>query len=683
MGIVNLETGEERRLDVDELKEMSKTVRASAVMAIHAGESGHPGGSLSVTDIACTLYFNVARHAPKNPDWPERDRIIWSAGHKAPALYACLAHSGYYPVKEIMTFRRFGTVFQGHPHCQKTKGVEVSSGSLGQGLGVAVGCAKAAKIKGADYRVYCIMGDGEQQEGSIWESAMAAGHFGLDNLCGVVDKNRLQIDGRVEEVMNIDPLADKYRAFNWHVIQVDGHDHAQLLAAFEEAKNTKGKPTVIIAETVKGKGVSFMEDEASWHGVPTKTREQIDQALADIGAPGFDKEAVDEYIRYSKEFAERNAEAADEAMPHFGDRDFWWNAGETMKVEMDATRMGFGRAVEKVGEDERVVTLHADISNSIRITQFEENHPERLNRVVSVGIAEQNMMEVAAGLAISGFIPVTGTYGVFASGRCWDQLRTTVCYSGLNVKIAGAHGGISVGPDGATHQALEEISVVGVLPNMTLLVPCDSVETERASIAGILDVVGPTYIRFAREATPVVTTPETPFELGKANVIRLRGEKANFVDAFETTVAEQYEGEGEDVALVACGPMVPEAMRAAWILKEVFEIEARVINVHTVKPLDTAAIVKAAEDCRAIVTAEEHQAGGFGNIIAGAVSAGVSDGEPVIIEQVGVCGFGESGDPWTLMKAFGLTAEYIAQRALMILDRKGNPKARNWQEKVH
>lgn len=683
MGVIDLETGEEECLPVGELKEMAKKMRAAAISAIHAAGSGHPGGSLSVMDVACALYLNVARHAPNKPDWQGRDRIIFSAGHKAPAIYSALVATGYYSLDELMTLRRFGSTFQGHPHRLKTKGIEASTGSLGQGLGIAVGMALGARIRGeSDYRVYCIMGDGEQQEGSIWEAAMAAGHYKLDNLCGVVDKNRLQIDGWVEKVMNIDPLERKYRAFGWHVVRIDGHNMEQILAAFQEAKNTKGKPTVIIADTVKGKSVSFMENKAQWHGVSTKTREELDQALKDIGAAGFTQDVVDGYIHHAQEYTKQMAAAVDQTVPKFSREDYWWNSGSTMRVEMEPTRMGFGKALQEIGDDPRIVTIHADISGSIRIAEFEQSHPERLNRVLSAGIAEADMMEMAAGLALQGFIPITGTYGVFAAGRCWDQIRTSICYNNLNVKIAGAHGGVSVGPDGATHQSLEEISLMLALPNMTFVAPCDAIETERASKAAILDVVGPAYIRYAREATPVVTTRETPFQLGKANVIRFRREADKFIDAFETVLAGQYKGEKEDIAVIVCGPMVPEAMRAAWILKNDFSIETRVINLHTLKPLDEQAIAAAALDCRAMVTVEEHQVGALGNLVAGIVAREVVSGEPCLVEQIGVCGFGESGDPWVLMKSFGLTAEFIAQRCLMVLNRKGSEKAKDWQRRA-
>jgi transketolase len=244
----------------------------------------------------------------------------------------------------------------------------------------------------------------------------------------------------------------------------------------------------------------------------------------------------------------------------------------------------------------------------------------------------------------------------------------------LNVKIAGAHGGISVGGDGATHQALEEISLMAVLPNMHVVAPCDSVEAERATRYCLLSLNGPAYIRYAREATPIVTTPRAPFEYGVANVIRYRGAKPRFVEAFETMLSTDYPGEGEEVSIVACGPMVAEAMRAAWLLKEEYGIETRVLNVHTVKPLDVAALVRAADNTGLVVTAEEHQVGGFGNIVAGAILENRRNFQlPLLLDRVGVpdC-FGLSGNPWELMQWFGLSAEHIAERVLKLQGKRSS-----------
>lgn len=654
------------RMNVEALRLAAAEMRAINLVDIFAAGSGHPGGTLSIMDVAAALYLRVLNHDPHEPAWTDRDRVFWSTGHKAPALYVALGKAGYFPLDDTVELRQLGSGFEGHPNWLKLPGVEISSGSLGQGLGIAAGDALAARLKGQPYRVYCLMGDGEQQEGSIWEAVMTAGHYHLDNLCGVIDKNDLQIDGWVREVMNVDSIAEKYKAFNWNVIEIKGHDMNEIVEAFERAAGHKGQPTVIVAHTVKGKGVSFMEDNAGWHGI-APNQEQFERAIADLATPAVPHERVASMLERATQTASSVERKTTSALPQF-DRNYWWNARTNMKVDMDPTRMGFGRGLEKAGADERVVTIHADISNSIRITDFEATHPERKNRVYSVGIAEQNMMSVAAGLAKEGLIPVAGTYGVFASGRCWDQIRTTICYSNLNVKIAGAHGGVSVGQDGATHQALEEISLMSVLPNMHVEIPCDSVESERSTIHCLLDLVGPAYLRFAREATPVVTTPETPYQFGVANVIRFRGERARFLDAFDTFPSSEYDSESEDVTIVACGPMVAEAMRAAWLLKIEYDIETRVLNVHTVKPLDVAALVQAAEQTQAIVTAEEHQVGGFGNLVAGAILRHRQNHEaPLLFDMVGVDDrFGLSGKPWDLMRHFGLCAEHIAERALTL-----------------
>ena len=658
------------RLDVEHLKAAAAEMRAMDIVSIFAAGSGHPGGTLSVMDIAAALYLNVLNHDPADPHWPHRDRVFWSAGHKAPALYVALGRAGYFPLDDVVLLRQLGAKFEGHPNWLKVPGVEISSGSLGQGLGAAVGNALAGKLRGEPYRVYVIMGDGEQQEGSVWEAAMSAGHYKLDNLCAIVDVNGLQIDGLVKEVMNVEPLADKYAAFGWHVIQIDGHDMAQILDAFARAHQEAARPTVILARTVKGKGVSYMENEPGWHGTAPK-KDQFEKALAELLTPDFPRSRVDALLKRAVANAAEVAKKTKAAIPRFA-HDYWWNSRDSMKVAMDPTRMGFGRGLDKAGEDPRVVTLHADISGSIRITDFESQHPERKNRVFSIGIAEQNMMSVAAGLAREGLIPVTGTYGVFASGRAWDQIRTTVCYSNLNVKIAGAHGGISVGPDGATHQALEEIALTNILPNMNVVVPCDSVETEKATQHCLLSLVGPCYLRFAREATPIVTSEETPYEFGIANVIRYRGLQPKFGDAFDAILGSRYCNEREQLSIIACGPMVPEAMRAAWILKEEYGIEIRILNVHTVKPLDVPTLVRAADETGVIITAEEHQVGGFGNIIAGAILQHRKNfRQPLQCSMIGVEDrFGVSGNPWELVQHFGLTGEHLARRALEMLDKK-------------
>ena len=669
MPILDSKTGKIRKsYSVEELIQAANLMRGYNMISLCASGSGHSGGTMSIMDITAALYLSVARHDPKNPLWENRDRIIWSTGHKAPALYLGLGMAGYFDVEEVVTLRKLYSPFQGHPHWLKLAGVEASTGSLGQGLSIANGIALAARLDKKDYHVYALTGDGEHQEGQMWEAIMEAGHFKLDNLTNILDKNRLQIDGWVEEVMNIDPIIDKYKAFNWNVIEIDGHNMKEILEAFEKAKTYKGKPSVIVAHTVKGKGVSFMENVAGWHG-KAPICDQMDKALEELGLAG--KLDRDRLFKKADDYQAKATMELESRMPKFK-KDYFWNKQPNMKVKMDPTRLGFGRALAEKGDDQRIVCLGADISGSIAISQFHEKHPERKNRFLSMGIAEQSGTGVAAGLAKEGKLPVFGTYGVFAAGRNLDQLRTTVCYGNFNVLIAGANGGVSVGPDGATHQALEDLFQTCGLPNMNVVVPCDSIETKKATEYLLFNVKGPKFLRFAREATPIVTFEDTPFVFGEANIIRFRGEEEEFIHAFETKLSSEYSSENEDLTIIACGPEVPEAMRAAWILKEDFGIETRVVNLHTLKPLDKKTIIRAALETGVVVTAEEHQVGGLGNWVSSAIlEAEELYRKPILFGMIGVKDrFGESGQPWELIKEFEVSAEHIARKAKELYDVK-------------
>ncbi len=268
-----------------ELKKIANEVRKGIVTSVHSAKAGHPGGSLSAADIYTYLYFEELNIDPQNPDDPARDRFVLSKGHTTPGYYATLAHRGFFPVEDLVTFRHVGSYLQGHPCMQHIPGVDMSSGSLGQGISAAVGMAISGKLTNDDYRVYTLLGDGEIQEGQVWEAAMLAGHRNLDNLVVIVDNNGLQIDGNIEDVCSPYPIDKKFEAFNFHVINIDGHDFEQIEAAFKEAKATKGKPTAIIAKTVKGKGVSFMENKASWHG-SAPNDEQYAIAMEDLEKVG-------------------------------------------------------------------------------------------------------------------------------------------------------------------------------------------------------------------------------------------------------------------------------------------------------------------------------------------------------------------------------------------------------------
>ena len=268
--------------EVQELQKKAIEVRKGIINAVYYGKSGHPGGSLSIADILTVLYFNELNIDEKNPKWEERDRLVLSKGHCSPALYSCLANRGFFDVEKLKTFRNIESNLQGHPDMNKVPGVDMTTGSLGQGLSSANGMAIAGKMDKKDYRVYCILGDGEIEEGQVWEAAMASNKYKLDNLCVIIDNNNLQIDGTIEEVMSSYPIDEKFRSFGFEIIKIDGHDIEEILKAFEVAKNIKGKPTCIIAKTIKGKGISFMENQVSWHG-KAPNEEQYNIAMKELG----------------------------------------------------------------------------------------------------------------------------------------------------------------------------------------------------------------------------------------------------------------------------------------------------------------------------------------------------------------------------------------------------------------
>jgi len=273
----------EPELRLRDLQQKARQIRIHILKMLTQARSGHTGGSLSVVEVITALYFYKMRHKPQDPAWEDRDRFVLSKGHAAPALYAAMAASGYFPEEELPTLRQLGSRLQGHPDMRALPGIDFSTGSLGQGLSVANGMALAARLDGKKVRVYALMGDGEIQEGQIWEAAMAASHYQIDNVCGILDFNKLQIDGRVLEVMSIAPVADKWKSFGWEVMEVDGHDFSQILPALDRCEEVKGRPSLVIAHTTKGKGVSFMENEVKYHGV-APTPEELERALKELGA---------------------------------------------------------------------------------------------------------------------------------------------------------------------------------------------------------------------------------------------------------------------------------------------------------------------------------------------------------------------------------------------------------------
>ena len=579
---------------MDKLKLMktANEVRKGIVTSVHSAKAGHPGGSLSAADLFTYLYFEELNVDPKDPKKADRDRFVLSKGHTAPGLYAALAEKGFFPKEDLITLRHTGSYLQGHPDMKCIPGVDMSSGSLGQGVSAAVGMAIAAKISGDDYRVYTLLGDGEIQEGQVWEAAMLASHHKLDNLLVIVDNNNLQIDGEITKVNSPYPIDKKFEAFNFHVINIDGNDFDQIDAAFKEAKSVKGRPTVIIAKTVKGKGVSFMENQAGWHG-KAPNDEEFKIAMADLEKAGV---------------------------------------SEVKKI---ATRESYGETLVELGaEHEEIVVLDADLAAATKTGLFQAAYPERF---INCGIAESNMIGVAAGLAAAGKVPFASSFAMFAAGRAYEQVRNSVGYPHLNVKIGATHAGISVGEDGATHQCNEDIALMRTIPGMVVINPSDDIEA-RAAVRAAYEYVGPVYMRFGRLAVPVINDrPDYKFELGKGVVLR----------------------EGKDVTIIATGLPVNNCLQAAEKLAAE-GIDAKVINIHTIKPLDEELIIAAAQETGKVVTVEEHSViGGLGSAVCDVLSANV----PTKVLKIGINDvYGESGPALELIEKYGLGINGIYEK---------------------
>ncbi len=627
-------------MDITGLQAKANDLRIDIVQMLEAAGSGHPGGSLSAADIMTALYFGgVMRHDPANPQDPDRDRFVLAKGHAAPVLYAALAHAGYFPREELMTLRKLGSRLQGHPDCNLVPGVDVSTGSLGQGLSIACGMAAGLRLDGRDAHVFALLGDGECQEGQVWEAAMFAAHRKLGKIIAIVDSNGLQIDGRTSDVCDLGDIAAKFAAFGWDAAEVDGHDIAAVIDVLEKAKAAGGdKPHVIVAHTVKGTGVSFMEDQAGWHG-KAPNAEQLAQALADLGAGEGDilpkpQMPPVEPLRFAP-VADAPSVAVEK--PQLLD--------PAEATEKKATRAAYGVTLAKLAaEGMPIVAVDADLSGSTTTAKFGAAAPENAERLFNVGIAEQNMVDVAAGLSLTGNIAFTGSFAVFGTGRAYDQIRNTVCYSNLNVKIAPSHAGVSVGPDGGSHQMLEDVSIMRSLPNMRVLVPADCAAAA-AAVRLAAQTPGPVYIRMGRAPVPCVYAEGIELRLGGSNVLR----------------------EGADVTIAACGVEVEQAMKAADMLHEQ-GIEAEIIDAYSIKPLDAEAICASARKTGCVVTAEEHSSvGGLGSAVAEALA----EGFPAPLERVAVPDvFGKSGEYPQLSEYFGLDAPAIVEAVNRAIARK-------------
>jgi len=604
------------------LHNLATQLRIDSVRSTTEAGSGHPTTCLSAADIISVLFFDELRFDPNDPQHPEADRFVLSKGHAAPILYAAWAAAGAFPREAVMNLRKITSDLEGHP-TPRLPFVDVATGSLGQGLAAGVGIALNARRIGSDYRTYVLLGDGESAEGSVWEAAQVAANHDLDNLCAITDVNAFGQSRSTQFGHDVDAFATRYRAFGWHAIIIDGHDIAEIRTALAEARGMRGRPTMIVAKTLKGKGCSIFEDKDNWHGKALKKGGEVEAALAELEAqivPTSDPAPV------IPKPATRRSEGA---LPDFVAA---MPAPAYALGDLVATREAYGTALAALGGlDTRVVALDADVKNSTFSDRFEKLHPERFYQTF---IAEQAMIGAAMGLASRGAIAFPSSFACFLE-RGADFIRMSGI-SMLNIKLCGSHAGVSIGEDGPSQMALEDLSMARAVPNCTVLYPSDAVCAERL-VAVAAATPGPVYIRSSRPKTPVIYPATERFPVGGSKVVR---ESAN------------------DVAtVVAAGVTLFEALKAHELLAKE-GIAIRVVDAYCVQPIDRDGLIAAGKATGGrMLTVEDHYAqGGLGD----AVSEAVWD-QGFSVQRLAVREIPRSGEPDELLERYGISAAAIAR----------------------
>ena len=622
------------------LNDFTTQVRRDILRMVHAVNSGHPGGSLGCAEFLTVLYQTImVRKSGFDMNGNGEDLFFLSNGHISPVFYSVLARSGYFDIDELSTFRKLNSRLQGHPTTHESlPGIRIASGSLGQGMSVAIGAAQAKKLNNCSHIVYSLHGDGELQEGQNWEAIMYASAKKVDNLIATVDLNGKQIDGSTDTVLHMGSIRAKFESFGWEVIDIkNGNDIDSIIDGMNLAKSKTGNgiPICVLLHTEMGNGVDFMMNTHAWHG-KAPNNEQLVTALVQNPETLGDYNTTFVGAENNHKYKSNNIFAIDKTALFEGKKVSDLNTGSK------DTRSGFGVAMTELGsKNQNVVALCADLIGSLKFDDFKKNHE---GRFFQIGIAEANMIGIAAGLTIGGKIPFTGTFANFSTGRVYDQIRQSVAYSNKNVKICASHAGLTLGEDGATHQILEDIGLMKMLPGMTVINTCDYNQTKAATLA-IAEHVGPVYLRFGRPVVPNFMPADQPFEIGKAILLK----------------------KGTDVTIVATGHLVWEALIAAEQLASQ-GISAEVINIHTIKPLDETAILNSVSKTKCIVTAEEHNfLGGLGESVARVLTLN----SPLPQEFVAVNdSFGESGTPEQLMEKYELNAKAIIEKTIKVLSRK-------------
>lgn len=605
----------------DILEKIAKRLRIHSVKMTTKAGSGHPTTCLSMADLIACLFFDEMRYNPQDPfDWAN-DELVLSKGHAAPILWAAYAEAGIIPEKSLMNLRKITSVLEGHP-TPRMKWIKAATGSLGQGLSAGVGLAAAMKLGKSQGRVFVLMGDAECAEGSVWEACNTASHLKLNNLCAVADINRLGQSGETMHGHDIKAYERKFKAFGWDVASTDGHDISQILKALQKARTSKN-PFVILAKTIKGKGVSFTEDRNGWHGKPLKV-DDMKKALEELGPmPSIDAKKLVKKPRKAKTPQLKKG----------------YNFTKTPYKDKVATRRAYGNALVNLGKiNEAVVALDGDVKNSTYAEDFFEAFPKRSYQSY---IAEQNMVGMGLGMSAKGYIPFIATFSAFLV-RAHDQIRMAA-YSFSNIKFVGSHVGVSIGADGPSQMGLEDLAVFRPIPGCAVLYPSDGFSTE-ACVETLARHKGLSYLRTTRPATPLLYKKDEKFPIGGSKVLK-KSQK--------------------DVAVViAAGITVHEALKAYEELKKE-GIMVKVIDAYSVEPIDKAGITKEAGKAgNKVVVVEDHfPNGGLGDAVAMALS-----GKAEIV-HLAVEDLPRSGEPDELLDKYGINAKHIKAAVKKILKR--------------
>ncbi|MFF9127811.1 transketolase [Streptomyces sp. NPDC014889] len=610
-------------MNTDELVELGQQLRVDSVRAAAAAGSGHPTSSMSAADIMAVLLANHLRYDFDHPEHPGNDRFVLSKGHASPLLYSAYKAAGAIDDEELLTFRKLGSRLEGHPTPQRLPWVETATGSLGQGLPIGVGIALSGKrLDHADYRVWVLCGDSELAEGSIWEAAEHAGYEHLDNLTVILDVNRLGQRGPTRHGHDLDAYARRFRAFDWHTIEIEGHDVDAVDRALGEAISTKGQPTAIIARTLKGKGVKDAEDREGLHGKPLK---DADEAIEELGG------VRDIHVSVHEPRSARSLHAVGDGnleLPR-------WDKGAEV-----ATRDAYGQALAALGTARGdVVALDGEVGDSTRAEFFAKEHPERYFECY---IAEQQMVAAAVGMARRGWVPYASTFAAFLT-RAHDFVRMAAV-SGSGINLNGSHAGTAIGQDGPSQMGLEDLAMMRAVHGSTVLYPCDANQTAEL-VARMADLDGVRYLRTSRGAGPVLYGPEEEFPVGGSKVLRSSAQ--------------------DRLTVVAAGVTLHEALAAADTLGR-DGIAVRVIDLYSVKPVDQETLRKAAEDTGCLLTVEDHHPeGGLGDAVLDAFT----DGRPVPrLVRLAVREMPGSASPAEQLHAMGIDAESIAAAARLLVE---------------